>query len=288
MSSNWKLFEALKWASSYLENHNREANVGEWLLRHVMQMERSKLHANMREEMTNEQVNELKVLIEKHVNGMPVQHLIGYEEFYGRAFRVNEDVLIPRPETEELIYNTLNRMKKGFDHSKPLVFADVGTGSGAIAITMKLEVPSLKVYGSDLSEKALKVARRNAEDLQADVQWVEGDLLEPFIKEGIHFDILLSNPPYIPIGELESLADIVKDHEPHSALFGGEDGLDCYRSLVQSLPLVMNDHCLIAFEVGAGQGESVSDLLRKAYPSAQVEVVYDINGKDRMVFLEQK
>jgi release factor glutamine methyltransferase len=287
MSSKWRLFEALKWASSYLEENNREANVGEWLLRYVMKMERSQLHANMRDEMTNDQSNELKVLVEKHVNGIPVQHLIGYEEFYGRAFHVNEDVLIPRPETEELIYNTLIRMKKSFDHSKPLIFADIGTGSGAIAITMKLEVPSLNVYGSDLSSKALVVAKRNAEDLQAEINWVEGDLLQPFIQEGLHFDLLLSNPPYIPIGELESLADVVKDHEPHSALFGGEDGLDYYRNLAKNLPLVMNEVCLIAFEVGAGQGKSVSNLLKEAFPSAKVEVVYDINGKDRMVFLEQ-
>ncbi|KKB41019.1 peptide chain release factor N(5)-glutamine methyltransferase [Bacillus thermotolerans] len=281
-----KVFEALCWASSFLEEHEREANAGEWLLRHVLSVSRSKLLASMHDLLTEDQNEEFISLVKQHAAGIPVQHLIGEEEFYGRRFIVNEHVLIPRPETEELIWNTLEMTKWLAAKKEPLTMADIGTGSGAIAVTMKLEWPELTVYASDLSEKALETARKNSQHLQADVHFMQGDLLSPFIENEVKLDILLSNPPYIPLGDKETLSPVVAEHEPELALYGGEDGLDLYRRFSEQLPAVLKPEAFVGFEVGAGQGQAVADLMQLAFPQASIKVKYDLNGKDRMVFMK--
>jgi release factor glutamine methyltransferase len=285
------IFEALKWASSFLVENGRDENVGEIYLRHLVGMSRSQLLAEQRRSVPGENWEEFQDGIRRHVGGVPIQHIIGVEEFYGREFVVNEHVLIPRPETEELIYYGLQKMKGLFsDSDSSLQAADVGTGSGAIAITLKLEADRfpLDMMAVDISREALAVARENSERLGAEVRFFEGDLLQPLIEEGVKLDILLSNPPYIPLTDRETLSDVVIEHEPELALFGGEDGYDLYKRFMDELPLVMKEKCLIGFEVGVGQGETVADLLRDTFPDAEVEVVHDINGKDRMVFCERK
>ena len=279
-----KIFEALKRASSFLKENNRDENAGELLLRYFLNMDRSQLLAGLRDELDAD----IEVLFQKavaqHAAGKPVQYMMGFEEFYGRTFTVNEHVLIPRPETEELVLGVLQRIAGLFGDREYIDVLDVGTGSGAIAITLKLERPELKVTASDISPEALQVAQGNAERLSADVSFVHGDLLKPFIEKGQKFDVVISNPPYIPLGDKEWMSTVVTDHEPHGALFAGEDGLDLYRRLCQELPLVLKDKALVGFEVGAGQSQEVSGLLQLAFPHAAVETVYDINGKDRIVF----
>ncbi|MBM6616764.1 peptide chain release factor N(5)-glutamine methyltransferase [Bacillus suaedaesalsae] len=277
-----KVYEALNWASSFLESAGREAKAGELLLMHVLNVNRTQFFMNMRDEMSNEQVEEFIAIVEKHRGGIPVQHIIGHEEFYGRQFIVNENVLIPRPETEELVLGVTKRIKQHFSKDEKLVVVDVGAGSGAISITLSLEEPRLTVYSVDISEFALKVASENAKQLDANVEFIHGDLLTPFIERQTKVDIVVSNPPYIPNDE--KLSDIVVDHEPHLALFGGNDGLDFYRRFMEQLPLVLKHKALVAFEVGEGQGNAVAELLLTTFPQSTVEVQNDINGKDRMVY----
>ncbi|MGG1631016.1 peptide chain release factor N(5)-glutamine methyltransferase [Rossellomorea sp. NRS-1567] len=284
------IFEALKWASSFLVENGRDENVGEIYLRHLVGMSRSQLLAEQRRSVPGEKWEEFQDGIHRHVGGVPIQHIIGVEEFYGREFLVNEHVLIPRPETEELIYYGLEKMKDLFEPDILLQAADVGTGSGAIAVTLKLEskrIP-LEMMAVDISSEALAVARENSERLGADVRFFEGDLLKPLIEDRVKLDILLSNPPYIPLTDRETLSDVVIEHEPELALFGGEDGYDLYKRFMEELPLVMKETCLIGFEVGVGQGEIVADMLRATFPDAETVVVHDINGKDRMVFCVRK
>ncbi|MGG4153139.1 peptide chain release factor N(5)-glutamine methyltransferase [Peribacillus muralis] len=282
--SSLKVFEALKWASSFLKDNDRDANAGEILLQHLLKQTRSMLLANLHDELSEADLGRFRAAVELHAEGTPIQYIIGSEEFYGRTFFVNEEVLIPRPETEELIYYTLRKMPALFNKGQKLHLADIGTGSGAIAITMKLEETSLSVSATDIAAPSLEVAKGNASALGAEVQFIQGDLLLPFIELNEKVDILLSNPPYIPIDDQKSMSVVVTGHEPHRALFAGSDGLDFYRRFMEQLPLIMNVPGLIGFEVGAGQGQAVADMLLRTFPAARVSVENDINEKDRMVF----
>ncbi|NEU30418.1 peptide chain release factor N(5)-glutamine methyltransferase [bacterium LRH843] len=273
--------EALQWASSFLIERNLEQPVAEWLLRHYYQVDRHGLFMILDESISAEYVSRLKQDLTHHANGTPVQHLIGYEEFYGRRFKVNEDVLIPRPETEELVLSVSKKIQQLFANEERTI-VDVGTGSGAIAITLALEGES-NVNAVDLSERALAVAKENARNLGANVTFMQGDLLQPFIDLGKKIDVVVSNPPYIPLADADQLAVQVRDHEPHLALFGGEDGLDLYRRFMLQLPLVLKEKAIVAFEVGIYQAQVVKELLEQTLPTFRTEVLLDINGKERIV-----
>ena len=275
-----KIYEALKWASSFLEKKNRDQNAGELLLRHFSGMSRTMLYANMRDELNPAILEQFEKAVHEHLEGTPIQYIIGSEEFYGRTFIVNESVLIPRPETEELVLGILQRIKR----ETPLDVIDVGTGSGAIAVSLKLENPSLQVTATDISADSLSVAKENANRLGAEIEFCQGDLLKQMIEQKRKFDVVISNPPYIPLIDKTWMSEVVTEHEPHRALFAGEDGLDFYRRFMEELPLVVKAQALIGFEIGAGQGIRVAELLKNTFPGAKVEIVNDINGKDRMVF----
>ena len=282
-----KIYEALKWASSFLREKGRDENAGEWLLIAQLGTSRAQMLASLQDELSALALEQFQESVRKHgIEAVPIQHIIGSEEFYGRTFAVNGDCLIPRPETEELIYHTIEKQKKLFGVNQTLSLADIGTGSGIIAITMACELPHLSVLAVDLSEKAIDIAQKNAAAHSAAITFMQGNLLDPLIEAGKKVDILLSNPPYIPESDREWMSEVVTHHEPSMALFAGEDGLDCYRELAAKMPKVLNRPALVGFEVGAGQAESVAALIKAEIPEAEVDIVFDINGKDRMVFAE--
>ena len=194
---------------------------------------------------------------------------------------MNGHVLIPRPETEELVLGALERSRKMPEKCR---VADIGTGSGAIAIAFKKERPEAIVTATDISEKALKIAQRNAKRNDAEIDFRLGNLAEPL--EGEKWDIVLSNPPYIAHEESAEMSRTVLDFEPHSALFADEDGLFFYKKLAKQLPKLMNKPGLVGLEIGYRQGQAVSEMFQKAFPKARVSVVRDLNGKDRMIFCE--
>lgn len=278
------IYEALSRASSFLSGHGREEPVARMLLQHVLNKTHVQLLMDMREEISAEHFERFWSLIEEHSTGKPVQYIIGSEEFYGRTFKVNEHVLIPRPETEELIVETTSRMKRMFTDHSQLNLADIGTGSGAIAVTMKSEVPALLVTATDISFKALEVAQLNATELGAQITFKQGDLTAPISNE--KWDIVLSNPPYISHDEAPTLSDTVLNYEPHNALFADDEGLHLYKRLAEELPALMNRPALIGLEIGYTQGPAVQSYFQKSFPTAQVNIVKDINGKERMIFCE--
>lgn len=285
-SSSLKVFEVLRWASSFLVEHGRDHNAGEILLQHLLDKNRSQLLASLQEPVHVQIQKRFKKAVKLHAAGKPVQYIIGYEMFYGRRFLVNEHVLIPRPETEELVLGTLQRIQVAHQTRLNQKLVDVGTGSGIIAVTMKLENPSLQVTATDISSQALEIANKNASQLQADVTFYQGDLCMPLIDRNETFDIVLSNPPYIPEGDAKLLSTVVKDHEPSQALFGGEDGLLYYRRIVDQLPKIIKENGLIVFEIGAEQGKQVETILQAVFPNSSIEIVQDINEKDRFVFCQ--
>ncbi|RBW68709.1 peptide chain release factor N(5)-glutamine methyltransferase [Bacillus taeanensis] len=284
MEKKWRIIEALNWASSFLKEHNREEYGAEILLRHYLNVDRTGLLMRLQEDLPVDKGHAFFAAVHKHSEGIPIQHITGIERFYGRTFAVSPDVLIPRPETEELVHGLLERMEAVFPGKASIKVVDIGTGSGAISVTLALENKKLDVTAVDISEAALKMAKQNAEELGASVRFLQGDLFAPLIERGEKVDVVVSNPPYIPKQEIETLDEIVRAHEPILALDGGLDGYDLYRKLVSSLPNVLNQTGIVAFEVGAGQGSAVAEMIEAVYPQADVKVEYDINGKDRMVF----
>lgn len=278
-----RVFEALDWASSILEAHDREANAAKILMQYVMHIDYTNLVMSMRDELSPDVLAEFEHVVHMHIDGMPVQYITKTEQFYGRDFYVDEAVLIPRPETEELVHYTLQRIDRLFGE-QPIELADIGTGSGAIAISMKRERPVTNVTATDLSEAALEVAKRNALALDAQIQFLQGDLTAPLQHQ--KWDVVLSNPPYIAFDEVDVMDETVIKHEPHTALFAEEQGLQLYRKLAEQLPAMMNERALIGVEIGYLQGEAVATFFRQHFPKATVEIVKDMFGQDRIVFCE--
>ena len=212
--------------------------------------------------------------------GKPLSYVLGYESFYGYDFIVNEDVLIPRYETEELVENILYRYDEHFKGQKVNV-CDLATGSGCIAISLAKEEPNMNVVATDISKDAIKVAKMNNEKMGANVKFLIGDMLEPL--KGKKFDIFVSNPPYIP--DSEEVMPLVKDNEPNIALFGGDDGMKFYRIILSGLKPYLNKKAMIAFEHGYDKKKEMIELANKYFPNAKVEVLKDLEGRDRMTFI---
>lgn len=284
-----KQYEVLQWASSFLKKHEREEQIAEVLLQHHLQLSRSAFFLHMRDEIAEHIWHAFYQDIEKHVKtGMPVQHIIGTAPFYGRDFHVNPAVLIPRFDTEMVIEQTLHRLQK---HPTPsdLIVVDVGTGSGIIAVTLKLEMPDLTVYATDISEEALEVAKQNAVKFGADIQFLQGNFLEPIIQEQIKVNVIVSNPPYINYQDEKSLADTVKNYDPPLALYADDNGLASYRDIIrQSTSLHQNSLRHIVFEIGYDQSADVTEIARKTYPKSSLTTYQDLNGKDRVVTVNLK
>lgn len=235
------------------------------------------------EELPLEEEKRFLTAIDKYlIDGIPVQHILGYSYFYGYRMIVNKEVLIPRPETEELVGYVLQKYDDVFDGQKVDV-VDVGTGSGAVAVALVKEEPNMSVYATDISETALEVAVQNAKNNDANVTFYLGDMLQPLIERNLKFDILVSNPPYIP--EDEYVESIVKDNEPHVALFGGVDGMYFYDIILSNASKILKDINIIAFEHSYNKGEQMIALAKKYFPEGKVELIKDLNGKDRFTII---
>ena len=223
--------------------------------------------------------NKLDEAIEKLKQNIPVQYIVGNVDFYGLILKVNNNVLIPRFETEQLVNKTYNYILKYFPNN--LKIADIGTGSGCIAITLKKLLSNSYVEAVDISSKALEVARENAKDNKCDVTFYLGDLLEP-LKNKV--DLLISNPPYIAYDDPDVM-DIVKKNEPHLALFASNNGLEFYEKIISKAKDYLNEKSMISLEIGFNQALSVKKIAYKYFPASKVLVEKDMQGKDRFVFI---
>lgn len=212
----------------------------------------------------------------------PIQYVIGNVNFYGLKFIVNKNVLIPRFETEELVEQVVE-YARDFNKDK-IKILDLGCGSGAIGLTLKSILKDSEVTLVDISKEALEVARLNANNLNLDVTFIESDWLSNVELE--KYDIVVSNPPYIKTDE--EIEDIVKDNEPSLALYGGIDGLDCYRKILANIKPYLNDKFLIAFEIGESQKEEIYDIVNKYLCDVEITCKKDLYGRNRMIFVRNK
>ncbi|MFK7694820.1 peptide chain release factor N(5)-glutamine methyltransferase [Paenibacillus sp. HJGM_3] len=281
--------EAYLQASSFLQRADvRDAAiVTELLLCHLMDWSRTELFLRWGEPFPADREEDWAGYVLRKASGEPVQYIIGEQEFYGLRFHVEQAVLIPRPETELLVEEIVRTAGSLWREDTPLVVADIGTGSGAIAVTLAVQRPAWRLQAVDLSPAALEVAKGNAKrnGVVERVAFHEGDLLGPFLHGGDAdgLDIVVSNPPYIESEAIEGLEVQVRCYEPHLALDGGPDGLALYRRLTEQLTRLERTPRIVGFEVGQGQAPAVAELLTHTGLWAEVRLVKDLAGIERHV-----
>ena len=218
-----------------------------------------------------------KCLIELS-KGRPIQYIIGEVNFYGYDFKVNENVLIPRFETELLVDKTIKKIKKLF-MNKPVDILDLGTGSGCIAITLKKEICST-VDALDISREALDVAKENAKLNNVNINFINEDMTKYTSKQ---YDVIISNPPYISYDE--KIMDIVKNNEPHSALYADNEGLYYYEEIIINIPKLTKDKYLVCFEIGSTQGNKIIDIANKYLKDVNISLEKDYANLNRFIFI---
>ncbi len=278
--------EALDWASCFFDDRAEQPRrAAEILLCEACGLRREEMYARQELPLTAEQWTLFRDWVRRHRDGEPLQYILGRVSFYDREFAVNRHVLIPRPETELLVEETLREVKNVWPSSPPLRVADIGTGSGVIAITLARLQPHWEVWAADCSDAALNVARENARRLGVEQQlhWLAGDFCRPLVEQGVRVDLLVSNPPYVSRLDLSTLAVGVREYEPRLALDGGEDGLEAYRRIIRDLPSVLLPDALVAFEVGIHQADAVCRMLVTA-GFGDCKAKADLAGIPRFVF----
>lgn len=238
--------------------------------------DRMVLYANFDKEIKD--IEHLMVNVDLVKKGMPYQYVLGYSYFLGNKIIVNKDVLIPRQETEQLTVDTIVYLRKAFTKNDTPVIADVCTGSGAIANAIEYEIPNAKIYGTDISLYALKIAKKNTKK----VELLCGNLIDPLIDKKVKLDVLICNPPYI-----ENISNIDKqvwDYEPHLALIASPS-TKCYEEIFQKADLVMKEHYLMAFEIEEDMEEALIKLMNKYLPGCTYRFHKDIYDKTRFLYI---
>jgi release factor glutamine methyltransferase len=281
MNAHLTIRDALQWGKERLQPVSDSASLdAQVLLGHVLGGDRAYLLAHGEQPISGEHQSRYDALIERAATGEPISYILGHRAFYDRDLMVSPAVLIPRPETEILLVAALI-----FARSQPgCVAVDVGTGSGAIAVTLAANCPDAQVYAVDISPAALAVAKLNALLNDPSITFFEGDLLKPLLEENIKVDLLMANLPYIATDELPSLA--VSRYEPILALDGGADGLDLVRRLLEQAPDVCNSGACLLLEIGADQGAAALGLAQNTFPDAKAQILKDYAGLDRIVRID--
>jgi release factor glutamine methyltransferase len=270
--------EALLRTAPHPERARRDA---ETLLMFVIRRERAALLVRWNEVLDAEEAVLYAGLVERRMVGEPIQYILGEQEFYGLPFQVTPEVLIPRPETEHLVEKVI-QLAAHVAHPR---IVDVGTGSGAIAVTLAHNLPQAAVTAIDISAPALAIARQNAENNGVCIHFLRGDLLAPLSAdsecEQPRFEVVVSNPPYVPRADRATLSVEVRDYEPALALFAGDDGLEVYRRLIPAAAHVLTSCGLLALEIGYGQSPAIRALLEES-GYQQIEFFPDLQGIPRV------
>lgn len=279
----WTIGSLLRWTQQYFSTKGVESPRldAEVLLSHILQKERIYLYVHFDEPLEGAELARFREMVKQRVKRVPVAYIIGEREFMGLPFKVSPAVLVPRPDTEILVEAVIKELGEKTDP----VFADIGTGSGAIVLSILKNIENAQAAAVDISADALMVAKENAQRLELSerVDFFQGDLYEPV--RGRIFDAIVSNPPYIPDADIEGLEPEVREYEPYGALAGGVDGLDFYRKLVKEGAALLRPGGFIAFEVGIHQAQAVAALADEDIAFSKTQIVKDYAGIDRVVIL---
>ena len=276
--------QAITKACLLLRRQGKEESLARFLLMYILDESPHLFSNNLSEQISKEIEDKYFSLIEKHIKeDVPLSHLVGFEYFYDRKYKVTKDVLSPRMETEELIYKVIEYVKAS--NKNKFKILDLCTGSGIIAITLKKELSqfSIDVVASDISEEAIEVAKENAQSHDATIKFIKSDIFNNIDNK---FDIIVSNPPYIDRKDEVTMKDNVLKYDPHLALFAEEEGMYFYRKIIEQAKDYLNENGVMFFEIGYDQKDKIIKLADMNGYSA--EVYKDINGRDRMAFLVRK
>lgn len=272
----WTTLKVLDWTKEYLaakgiKNSRLEA---EWMLCEATGLDRVGLYLSFEKPLNEDELTAYRAMVTRRARHEPLQYILGSQEFCGLEFEVTPEVLIPRYDTETLVMEAVARMPASRN------ILDIGVGSGCIAVALAKQLPNAMVTGTDISEPALAIARRNALKNGVDIEFLSGSMLGPV--GGRRFDLIVSNPPYIPTADIDGLQPEVRDFEPRGALDGGPDGLDAYRMLVPAVPDYLNPGGWLLVEIGIGQAGSVMELF-KANGFTELFTARDPAGIERVV-----
>ena len=275
--------QAITKACLLLKRQAKEESLARFLLMYMLD-EMREFNENLALELTEEDEQKYFQLINKHIkDDTPLSHLVGFEYFYDRKFKVTSDVLSPRMETEELVYKVIDYIRK--NNLTNIKILDLCTGSGIIGITLKKELEEfgVKILASDISSRALTVAKENASSLKADISFVESDLFSNIQDK---FDIIVSNPPYIAHDDKKTIKENVLNYDPHLALFADEEGMYFYRNIIEKSRPYLNEKGIMFFEIGYDQKEKIITLGENN--KFETVVYKDINGRDRIAVLKSQ
>ena len=275
-----KLLEILEKSKEYLEKKEVSSSkfMAELIIAEVLQMKRLELYLNYERPMQENEVERIREMVKRKGNGEPLQYINGYEYFYGLKFNVNKNVLIPRPDTEILVEECLSKIKK-VDRPKIL---DIGTGSGAISVAIGKNREDSQILAADISKEAIETAKINSEENHVkNIKLVESDVFSNINYR--KFDLIVSNPPYIPEYEYIELMREVKDFEPKLALTAEDDGYYFYKKIILSAWEYLNDSGILAFETGYNQAEKIKSIMEKSGKYSNIEIIKDYNKIDRVV-----
>ena len=281
-NKTWRIIDIINWGEKYLKDKSFDSprNEIEILLLHLIGCKKIDLYLDFEKVIKPEDLITLRGWIKRRVNREPIQHIIGHSEFYGRRFIVNQNVLIPRPETETVIDISIDALS---NKNTPVII-DIGTGSGCIGITLALEIPRSKVFAIDISEAALSIAKKNAAIYNLkNIEFIKMDFLRKDIKHNV--DLLVSNPPYIPQKEISSLMRDVKEYEPMIALTDNSNGLVFYQKISKIIPHVVKKNGVTILEVGRGDHHNkVKEVFSKEGYS-DIETICDLNKDIRVLMI---
>ena len=274
-----KLAQILAEMEKQLEAIGEEAESLSFTFRSLRNLSFTQFVLKMQAEATADDIELLKKIQSQLLVHRPAQYIIGNAEFHGHSFKVDERVLIPRPETEELV----NLILSENPNTNNIKVLDVGTGSGAIALSLATERSNWQVTASDISQDALDLAQENAEAIDVAIDFVQSDCFQAITGK---YDIIVSNPPYISETDREEVGLNVLASEPHLALFAEEDGYAVYRKIAENAQKHLTEKGKIYLEIGYKQGEHVKELFQSAFPKMRIRVLQDQFGKDRMVVVD--
>ena len=291
MNRTWTVLELINETTAYFKKKGIDSSRldAELLLARCLNCARIQLYIDFERVVTQDELSAFRELVRRRGAREPVAYLTGYRDFWSLKIAVEKGVLIPRPETELLVEECVKIFKPLSDGGQQTTILEPGTGSGALSIALALELKQCRVYATDISPAAIKVAQRNSREhgCEGRVHVIQGDALASFRQQGL-FDLIVSNPPYIPSADIAGLAPDIRDHEPIEALDGGQDGLSFYRQWIPQMAVLLKNNGWAVLEMGVGQAAAITQLFKSTGVFADVQTVKDYAGHERVIVARKK